>query len=89
MIRALVTGGSGDIGSSICRHLAADGYHVIVHANSNPDRASVLVKDLIGQGYSAQAVCFDVTDREATGRAISDLLKVNPIQVVVCNAGVH
>src|SRR3546814_14920189 len=37
--RALVTGGSGDLGGAICRHLAADGPPVIVHANANPPRA--------------------------------------------------
>jgi 3-oxoacyl-[acyl-carrier protein] reductase len=34
MKRALVTGGSGAIGAAICHTLAADGMHVIVHANS-------------------------------------------------------
>ena len=36
--RALVTGGSGDIGGAICRQLADDGLHVIVHANANRAR---------------------------------------------------
>ena len=40
--RALVTGGSGDIGGAICRKLAADGLHVIVHANANRERNGFL-----------------------------------------------
>ena len=40
MINALVTGGSGDIGAAICQRLAANGMHVVVHANSNADRAT-------------------------------------------------
>ena len=40
--RALVTGGSGDIGGAVCRALAADGLHVIVHANGNLQRAQAL-----------------------------------------------
>ena len=36
--RALVTGGSGDIGGAICRKLGFDGLHVIVHANANRER---------------------------------------------------
>ncbi|MFN3495302.1 MAG: SDR family NAD(P)-dependent oxidoreductase, partial [Hydrogenophaga sp.] len=39
MKRALVTGGSGGIGAAICRRLAANGHHVVVHANSGIDRA--------------------------------------------------
>ena len=37
--RALVTGGSGDLGGAICRALADTGYHVIVHANRGLERA--------------------------------------------------
>src|SRR3546814_21036624 len=36
--RALVTGGSGDLGGALCRQLAADGLHVIVHARSEARR---------------------------------------------------
>ena len=41
--RALVTGGSGDLGAAICRALAADGLHVIVHANQGLARAQAIV----------------------------------------------
>ena len=37
--RALVTGGSGDIGGAICRALGAQGEHVIVNASGNLARA--------------------------------------------------
>lgn len=54
--RALVTGGSGDLGGAICRRLAADGAHVIVHANANLARADAVVAQIIADGGSAQAV---------------------------------
>ena len=42
MKRALVTGGSGGIGAAICRKLAAQGCEVLVHANSQLDRAEAV-----------------------------------------------
>jgi len=87
--RALVTGGSGDIGSAICRALAADGLFVYVHANSAIERAETLAHELRTQGGHAQAVAFDVADGGATRAALGTLLDDGPIQVLVNNAGVH
>ncbi|MFL6591781.1 MAG: 3-oxoacyl-ACP reductase FabG [Luteimonas sp.] len=87
--RALVTGGSGDIGSAICRRLAVDGLHVIVHANGNLARAREIVAEIVAAGGSAEAAAFDVADGDATRTAIQALLTAGPIQVVVNNAGVH
>jgi len=87
--RAIVTGGSGDIGSAICLRLAADGCDVIVHANRNIERAQAVVDEIRAAGGSAQAVAFDVADAESTQAAIAKLLESGPIQVVVNNAGIH
>ncbi len=87
--RALVTGGSGDIGGAVCRRLAADGAHVIVHANGNRARAEAVVADIVAARGSAEAVVFDVSDGAATRRALDALLVAGPIQVIVNNAGIH
>jgi 3-oxoacyl-[acyl-carrier protein] reductase len=87
--RALVTGGSGTIGSMICRRLAADGYGIIVHANRHPESAEQVVEKISADGGAATLTTFDVADGEATGRALQALLTDGPIQVVVHNAGVH
>jgi 3-oxoacyl-[acyl-carrier protein] reductase len=87
--RALVTGGSGDIGGAICRALAADGQHVVVHANGNLDRAKSVVEDIEAAGGSAQSIAFDVADGVAARAAIDTLLSEGPIQVLVNNAGIH
>jgi len=87
--RALVTGGSGDLGGAICRRLAADGVHVIVHANGNLARAQAVAAEIAAAGGSAQAVAFDVADGAATAAALEILLADGPIQIVVNNAGVH
>ena len=87
--RALVTGGSGDIGGAVCRRLATDGMHVIVHGNANLARAQAVADAIVAAGGSAQAVAFDVADGEATNAAIGTLLADGPVQVLVNNAGVH
>lgn len=87
--RALVTGGSGDIGGAICARLATDGMHVIVHANANLARAEQVVAAIHHKGGSAQAVAFDVADGAATRAALEGLLVDGPIAVLVNNAGIH
>ena len=87
--RALVTGGSGGIGSAICRRLAADGLHVLVHANRQPVAAQDLVDAIRAGGGSAEACVFDITDGPATATALEALLANGAIQVVVNNAGIH
>jgi 3-oxoacyl-[acyl-carrier protein] reductase len=87
--RALVTGGSGALGAAIARALAADGLHVVVHANSRRNEAERVATDIAAAGGSAEAVAFDVTDAEATRAALEKLLEAGAIQVLVNNAGVH
>ena len=87
--RALVTGGSGDLGSAICQALAADGLFVHVHANTGVARAEALAHALRAAGGQAQAVAFDVADATASRAALETLLQDGPIQVLVNNAGVH
>ena len=87
--RALVTGGSGQIGAAICQRLAAGGHFVYVHAHRNTEQASALAAQLCAIGHSAIAVTFDVTDEIATRTNLDHLLELGPIQIVVNNAGVH
>lgn len=89
MKRALVTGGSGDIGAAICRRLAADGCYVYVHANRNLAKATALAEDISKTGGAAEAIAFDVTDAEASRVVLEGLVSESPIQVLINNAGVH
>jgi 3-oxoacyl-[acyl-carrier protein] reductase len=87
--RAIVTGGTGVLGEAICRRLAADGAHVIVHTHERLSRADELVAEFRGTGWSAQSVQFDVTDNSTAERVLKEILRDGPIQIVVCSAGIH
>ena len=89
MKRALVTGGSGGIGAAISRRLAADGYHVYIHANQNIVTVQQLATEICAVGGSAEALCFDVTDGAAVNTILVPLVEDEPIQILVNNAGIH
>jgi 3-oxoacyl-[acyl-carrier protein] reductase len=82
--RALVSGGSGEIGAAVCRQLAADGWQVIVHAHANAARAEALAAEI-----GSQCLRFDLVDASASAATLGGLLEQGPIQGVVHCAGVH
>jgi len=84
MKRALVSGGSGEIGAAICRQLARSGWEVIVHAHAHAGRAAALAAEIGGRSAS-----FDLRDPAATAAAVAGLLAQGPVQGVVHNAGTH
>ena len=87
--RALVTGGSGDIGAAICAALAAQGCFVYVHAHAQLERARAVVAAIEAAGGAAEAVAFDVTDAAATNAALETLAAAGTVDVLVHNAGIH
>jgi 3-oxoacyl-[acyl-carrier protein] reductase len=89
MKRALITGGSGAIGSAVCRQLAIDGCEVIVHANSNLAQAQQIAEEINAGGGTAHAVAFNITDATATKSALEEILAAGAIQILVNNAGIH
>ena len=89
MRRALITGGSGDIGSAIAKQLAQAGVHVYVHASTNLVLAEQVVEDIRGSGGVADALAFDVTNADATRAAVIQLIAQHPIDILVHSAGIH
>jgi 3-oxoacyl-[acyl-carrier protein] reductase len=87
--RALVTGGSGDIGGAICRTLARQGSCVFVHAHTHVARAEQVVDAIRAAGGAAQVVSFDLCDAAATRAALERTLQHGAIDLLVHNAGVH
>jgi 3-oxoacyl-[acyl-carrier protein] reductase len=87
---ALVTGGSGEIGRAICKRLSADGFHVIVHANSHLAKAQEIVAEINANGGKAEALQFDVTNADACRTALEKWVEANgAIQIIVNNAGIN
>jgi 3-oxoacyl-[acyl-carrier protein] reductase len=89
MKKALITGGCGGIGAAISKRLAADGFHVYIHANQNIANANTLAEEIRALGGTADTLQFDVTDGEKAAEILSALVEDEPIQVLVNNAGIH
>lgn len=88
MKRALVTGGNSPIGNAICRELASMGFHIIVHGHRHQEISDTVTSQLVEAGGSAESICCDLTDQEATELTMNKLLEQGPIQVIVHNAGI-
>ncbi len=87
--RALVTGGSGALGSAICARLAQAGLEVLVHANRNLAAAEAVAAAIAAAGGQARALAFDVTDAAQVAAVLEPLVEEQAIQVLVNNAGIH
>lgn len=89
---ALVTGGSRGIGRAICLKLAAEhGLHVLVNYSSGEAAAKEVVSIIKENGGSAEAIGFDVADKETVNAALDAWQTANPdciIEVIVNNAGI-
>lgn len=89
MKRALVTGGSSPLGVAICRRLASDGTHVLIHAHAGLARAEALASAIAAEGGSAEALSCDLRDVGATEIAMTRVMADGVPQIVVHNAGTH
>ena len=88
---ALVTGGSGGIGSAICLKLAKMGYPVLIHYNSNQSAAQKTLETIVKENGKAELIQFDISDHEvvkATLKTWKDNHPEDYIAVLVNNAGV-
>jgi len=87
--RALVTGGSGGIGSAICRRLGVAGHFVYVHAHRSVAGADAIVSEIVTAGGRAAAVHFDLNRRGCDARSNGEIAGDGAVQVLVNNAGIH
>lgn len=89
MKRALVTGGSGALGSAICEQLAKDGFEVFIHTNNAMESALILEQKITASGGAAKILRFDVTDGPATREVLERTAEEKPFQIIVNCAGIH
>lgn len=85
---ALVTGGSGGIGSEICRHLAAAGYQVIVNYNSNKENALKTLESLHENNKHHIFKASITSSEEVSQMANFVKKKFGHLDVLVNNSGV-
>jgi 3-oxoacyl-[acyl-carrier protein] reductase len=89
MRRAVVTGGASSLGMAICRQLAADNIHVIVHAHTRLLAAEAVVREIRASGGSAEPWICDLTDIAGTETSLQWVLRAGVPQVIVHCAGIH
>lgn len=89
MKRALITGGSGALGSAICEQLAKDGFEVFIHTNNAMEAALALEQKITAAGGFAKVLRFDVTDGPATREILERTAEEKPFQIIVNCAGIH
>src|SRR6202171_1623897 len=87
--RALVTGAGGGLGFAIARGLARAGAQVVLNGR-NRDKLDAAQRSLAGDGMTAHAVPFDVTDAAAVSDAIEGIeRRIGALDIVVNNGAIN
>lgn len=89
---ALVTGGTGTIGSEICRHLGRQGHRIAATCLPTDEelaKARTWETQMKADGIEAIAVACELSDFEATAAAVREVeQRLGPIDVLVNAAGI-
>jgi len=85
---ALVTGGTGGIGTAICKFLSQQGHRVATNYRDEA-KAQAWQAQLKGEGIDVALVQGDVGDPASAEQMIAGVVKaVGPIDILVNNAGI-
>jgi len=86
---ALVTGSSSGIGLALARGLGQAGAALVLNGRDAAKLAATAAT-LRAEGLTVQEAAFDVTDGEASERAVAGIeANVGPIEILVNNAGLQ
>ena len=88
---ALVTGGTGGIGTSLCRELAQQGFTVVAGYNSGGkhEKAQAWQAAQAKDGFNIDVAYGDVSDPDSSEACVSGILERHgSIDVLVNNAGI-
>lgn len=72
---ALVVGGSGGVGSAVCRQLAQAGFDIAVHYFSNATHAQAVATEIEAMGQKALLVSADVRDEAAISEMVQKVVR--------------
>lgn len=87
---ALVTGGIGDIGTAICRHLSKAGVKIIAVDRADEALAKKWQQEQKAQGFDFAFSSGDITDFASCEKMFSDVEKqMGHIDILVNNAGIN
>ena len=79
---AIVTGGAKRIGAALCRALAADGWHLLIHCNRSRQEADALSAEL----GNAAVIEAELGSPAAAETVMSGLQGLPPVRLLVNNA---
>ncbi len=87
---ALVTGGTGGIGTCICQQLAKDGYTVVAnHISAEADRAKKWLAEQRAAGYDMHIAEGDVSNFDSCAAMMAKIkADVGSVDILVNNAGI-
>ncbi len=86
---ALITGGMGGLGESICTTMAEAGYRVATTFSPSNNKAEEWLAHMKETGHDVVGVFCDIVDYECCEKAVMEAQqKLGPIDILINNAGI-
>ena len=86
----LITGGTGAIGTALCRQFSSEGAKVVANCHpSDLERSTAVINTLVEEGVNVELLAFDVTNASDCEAAVIDIeTRIGPLSVIVNAAGI-